>query len=447
MELGEARLVAVPRLMGPLSDWLRGSPVGSRFASGAFWSVIAAVIPRGIMLVATMVVARLLGKTVYGELGMIQSTVNMLGAFAGFGLGLTATKHVAEFRKTDPTRAGRILGLSGWIAVFSGGLMAGSLLAFAPWLADHAINAPHLGRPLRIGAIILFISALNGAQVGALSGFEAFKKIAFVNTFVGLLSFPMLIAGAYWAGLEGALWALAFNFGVTWVCNHVALRREAARYNVPLLFTDCRQEWPVLWRFSLPAVLGGALPGLAYWGCGALLVNQPGGYGEMGIFSAVNHWFVLLIFIPGVLGAVILPILSDQLGQGEVTQSKKTLIFAIKANLLAVAPVAILGAVASPYIMGLYGSTFRGGWPTLAIMSLTAILFAAVSAVGQIIAASGRMWVGFTMNIGWTLVLLSGAVLLVEYGAAGLAGAIAIAYVFHTLWVSLFANSLLKRQG
>ena len=83
-----------------------------------------AVISRGLMLAATVLVARMLGKTVYGELGMIQSTVGMFGVFAGFGLGLTATKHVAEFRQSDPDRAGRIINLSCLVAVFTGGLMA-----------------------------------------------------------------------------------------------------------------------------------------------------------------------------------------------------------------------------------------------------------------------------------------------------------------------------------
>ena len=53
---------------------------------------------------------------------MIQSTVGMFGVFAGFGLGLTATKHVAEFRQSDPERDGLIIGLSALIAIGTGGL-------------------------------------------------------------------------------------------------------------------------------------------------------------------------------------------------------------------------------------------------------------------------------------------------------------------------------------
>jgi O-antigen/teichoic acid export membrane protein len=102
-----------PSALHPMLRRVEASDIGSRFAKGVFWSVAGTVVSRGLMLAATILVARMLRKTAYGELGMIQSTVGMLGTFAGFGLGLTATKHVAEYRRTDPERAGRIIGLSG----------------------------------------------------------------------------------------------------------------------------------------------------------------------------------------------------------------------------------------------------------------------------------------------------------------------------------------------
>jgi len=288
-----------PSFLRPLFDRVENSPIGSRLARGVFWSMAGSVISRGLMLCATVLVARMLGKTVYGELGMIQSTVGMFGVFAGFGLGLTATKYVAEFRRSDPDRAGRIIGLSGLFAMLTGGVIAIGLFIFAPWLSEHTINAPHLASVLRIGAMILFINALNGAQTGALSGFEAFKTIAHVNLFVGLISFPILVCGAYFGDLTGAVWALAINLSFNWLLNHLALCKEAKHYRVPFTFKNCTREWSVLWRFSLPAALSGALVGPVNWACGALLVNQPDGYGEMGIYSAANQWRFAILFIPG----------------------------------------------------------------------------------------------------------------------------------------------------
>src|SRR4030042_6487164 len=299
-----------PDFLHPALNRVEASEIGYRLAKGVFWSMAGAVISRGLMFAASVLVARMLGKTGFGELGIIQSTVGMFGVFAGFGLGLTATQHVAEFRSSDPARAGRIISLSWLVAMLTGGLMALGLFIFAPLLAVHTINAPHLTGVLRIGALILFITALHGAQTGALSGFEAFKTIAHVNLFVGLISFPILVLGAYFGGLTGAVWALAINLGFNWLLHHLALRKEARRYHVLFAFGDCRRELPVLWRFSLPAVLAGSMVGRIDWICSALLVNQPDGYGEMGIYNAANQWYVMLMFLPGLLGQVVLPVLS-----------------------------------------------------------------------------------------------------------------------------------------
>ena len=80
-----------PPFLRPAFNRIESSPIGYRLAKGVFWSMAGAVISRGLMLIATVLVVRMLGKTVYGELGMIQSTVGMFGVFAGFDLGLTAT--------------------------------------------------------------------------------------------------------------------------------------------------------------------------------------------------------------------------------------------------------------------------------------------------------------------------------------------------------------------
>ena len=438
--------LCTPQVVHSFIKRVEASDIGSRMARGVFWSLSGTVFSRGLMLCATILVARILGKTGYGELGIIQSTVAMFGVFAGFGLGMTATKYVAEFRRSNPNRAGRVMGIAGLFAVFTGGIMASALLVFAPWLAENTINAPHLAGALRIGALILFINALNGAQTGALAGFEAFKTIAKVNFFVGLASFPILLCGALLGGLHGSVWALAVNLSLNWVLNHLALRREAHLHHVPFSLKGCTSEWPVLWRFSLPAAMASAMVGPANWFCSANLVNQPNGYEEMGIFNAANQWFTMLMFLPGLLGSVVLPLLANQIGKKEKLQSKRTLILAMKTNFLIVAPLVLTVGAISPFIMTLYGEEFTTGWPTLVVVLINAGILSAQTPVGQIIAANGKMWIGFIMNMGWALIFVFTSSFLLDYGSLGLASSRLIAYLFHALWTFGFAINLLMRK-
>src|SRR5579862_6562755 len=138
-----------PHFLDGLWTRLESSPLGERLLRGSFWSLLGTFASRALGLAAAIFAARILGKAVYGELGIIQSTVGMFGTFAGFGMGTTATKYVAELRIKDPARAGRIIAVSSLVSwVFSLVLMAGLYVA-APWLCLHSLAAPQLTGLLR----------------------------------------------------------------------------------------------------------------------------------------------------------------------------------------------------------------------------------------------------------------------------------------------------------
>jgi O-antigen/teichoic acid export membrane protein len=416
-----------PSVAHPLLKKIEASDVGSRLARGVFWSMAGSVISRGLMLCATVLVARILGKTVYGELGLLQSTVGMFGTFAGFGLGLTATKHVAEFRQCDPVRAGRIIGLSGMFALLTGGVMALGLFYFAPWLAEYTINAPHLVGVLRIGALLLLINALNGAQTGALSGFEAFKTIAYVNLFVGLLSFPILVCGAYFGRLTGAAWALVINLGVNWLLNHFALRKEVRRFRIPFIWRGCFQEWSVLWRFSLPAVISGTLVGPVRWACNAMMVNKPNGYGEMGLFTAALVFQQLLLFANRMLNAPLLSMLSNYGPNKNKQLESVNILSSWLLGLLTALPFLCFPEIIEVFFgAGYVGSSFR---ITFVVVVFYTCILTYRSGLLRVLQSKSLLWWGVGNNLLWAVVLLPSAFLLVKWGAVGLAISFAIAYV------------------
>src|SRR5262249_41467694 len=151
-------------------------------------------------------------------------------------------------------------------------------------------------------------------QAGVLYGFEAFRVTATLQAVVGFLDSPFMLGGYYLGGLNGVLWGMAASRFVYWLLMQRALRAEARRHNIPLIFSHWKQELSVLWRFSIPAALGGVMVVPVNWVCSALLVNQPKGYAEMGAFNAASQWYNLLMFLPTVLGGALLPILSDRMG-------------------------------------------------------------------------------------------------------------------------------------
>jgi O-antigen/teichoic acid export membrane protein len=438
----------LPSALQPLAARVEASSIASRLARGTFWSLIGTVLARGLSVLASIVVARHLGKEGFGELGIIQSTVLNLSVFAAYGLGMTATKHIAEFRSIDPERAGRILALSGATAAVAGAVLAGGLVVCAHWMAERILAAPHLDALLRVGALFLFLSALNGAQTGALAGFEAFRTIARVNLLTGIATFVCMVGGVLLSGLSGAVWGLVISTAVGWLVAHLAVRQEAARYGVPLSFRGICREIPILRSFSLPAILASALFGPVSWVCSAMLVNEPDGYAQMGIFNATNQWFALVMFLPGLLGQVVLPMLAESVGASDDVRSRRILQLTVLANAAVVVPLVLVASLASPWLMSLYGVGFEKAWPVLTISLVTAGLLALQSPVSQSLNAEGRLWTVFIMNLSWAALFMGMNALLINKGAAGLAMARLVAYLFQSVVVVVlvFRSPVYRRK-
>lgn len=431
-----------PRVAGVI---LR-SPLARRVSGGMFWSLLGGVLGRGFLVVSGVIAARVLGNRLFGAVGIIQNTIVMFGAFAGFGMGMTATKYVAEYRNKDPARAGSILALSRLVAVGTGGAATLLLFLLAPWLATHSLSAPELSGALRVSSVVFLLMAINGVQQGALSGLESFRTLAWVNLWTGLASFLLTAACVTWGGFDGAIWALVLSALATCMITALALRRDAQRAGVPLRIKPSAGDWGVLVRYSLPAVLSQVVVGPVRWLCSVMLVNAPNGYVEMGVFNATMQWSQVIVFLSTAIANVSIPILAERLGQGDHRSSTRVLKGSVLATAAMVIPVIAGGSLLSPWIMGAYGHDFRRGWPTLVISFLTAGLMAVEAPVGTVIQASERMWWGAWMNLAWGIALIALTWVAIPLGALGLALAMLGAYVLHGLWTVYCARLILKRQ-
>jgi O-antigen/teichoic acid export membrane protein len=414
---------------------LLAAPVASRLARGTLWSLVGTVLGRGLSVLASIFVARQLGKLDFGALGMVQSTMLNFSVFIGCGLGVTATKQLPEFRVSDPARAGRIVALSGVAALLVGGALSLSFAAAAPWIAQRVLAAPGLTGLVRIGALLLFLNTLNGSQTGALAGFEAFRAIARVNLWSGLISFPLVVGAVLAGGLAGGVWGLVAAAAVNWLLSQLALRRECRTFGIAPGFAGMKKEWRVFAAFAAPSILGGSVLGPVNWLCSTILVNQPGGYAEMGIFSATGQWFALVLFLPGLLSQVLLPILSETMSGGERGKVSGLMKLALAANAAAVVPCIGLLSLASPWLMSLYGKGFEKSWPVLVLSLVTGAIYALQSPANQWLNARGMVWILLLSNLLWGALFTALTWAFIDRGALGMVTARLVAYLVQSLFI------------
>jgi O-antigen/teichoic acid export membrane protein len=293
----------------------------------------------------------------------------------------------------------------------------------------------------------LFLNALNGAQTGALSGFEAFRAIARVNLLRGITALPVTVVAVFFWRLPGAMWGLTITAAVACFLSQVALRRQCFISGVHPRFSTGWTERRVLWTFSAPVFLSGVLTGPAIWAANTMLVHQQGGYAAMGVFSAASQWRNAIGFIPGVIAQFALPLLSNLNGERNLPQYVK----ALRWNLLLTAGAAVAAAIpvamGARQIMRLYGRGFQHDWLVLVLSAATAVICCVNGVVGTAIVSAGSVWAGLLFNAMWAAALLVGCHYLVPTNLAlGLSVSMLGAYIAHTGWQALYLRHHISHQ-
>lgn len=412
--------------------------IGSRFRQAATWAIVGAVASRGLNMAAWFACARILGKSAFGHLGIVQSTTGALGVVSGLGLGLTATKYIAELRVVAPQRAGRILGLGHIVALLAGAVIALALLLGAPFLAARTLGDASLKTPLRLGAGLVLFGALNGFQTGALVGFEAFRTLAHVGFWTSVLALPCIAGGSHFFGVNGAVGGCVLALAICSVANQGALRQQCARSGVAVSIRGCASELPMLLQFSLPALLGSALVSPAMWLCDTWLVHQRDGFAQLGLYAAADRWRLAILFIPASMAGPMLSMLANFRGAADSGGYRKMFRLNLRVTLGSVAVLAILGISLAPELMRFFGSAYQAGSTVLAILAVSAVAEAANTFLGQRL-VTRSMWTRFRFDLLLVAILLTTAFFLIpRWQSVGLAAAYALAFLVTSLSIAAF---------
>ena len=412
----------------------------AELATVAGWSFAAAVIARSANLLALVICARLLPQEQFGQVAIIQSTVGMFGPIAGLGLSMTTTKFLAEYRDTDRSRAGRILALSFTAAVIAGMLMTGALILLAPELATRGLASPRLRKPLIQASGLLLLGVIEAVQIGALTGLEAFSRIARLSAWNGVLSLPVIALLAYTRGAPGAIAGLTIALGWSCLLNGIMLHAECRKWGIRPSFSGWAAERRVLFMFSLPAYLSGIVVAPITWMTSALLVKQAGGLAEMALFTAADRFRFLLIFLPISVSRIAVPALSRLRSARDHDGYRDAFRWNLVFGLLATVPPALLCMALSRPLMAWFGKGFAHGWPVLAILALSAIPTILNTQLGAALISNNRAWARTgTDAVLAGVFLLSAWWMIPLWKAAGLAAAFALAYTCAciTLWICL----------
>lgn len=316
----------------------------------SIWTITGNALGKGLTVIGGIIIAKLLGKDVFGEYGLLRNTLLMIAVFSTLGLGYTSTIFVSKYRDTSPNLLYLLIRNLLNITIGFSSIIAILVFIFSEQIA-LLLEDTALILGLKYLSVIIVLNALTTTQIGILAGLKLFKNTAYVNILCGICNFFITISLTVIWGFNGALLALLISQLINCILNSYVLRKNVSRVDgcgeIPLKYIMVQ---------SIPIALQEMSVSLMHW-IGYYLLLKFTGYGEVGLYSAATQWSVIILFIPVTLRNVVLSHLSSK--QNSV-QHRKIFYSMMGLYVLSTFIPSTLIAIFSNFIVGFYGESFIG---------------------------------------------------------------------------------------
>ncbi len=417
----------------------------SRVANGAFWSFAGSILAQTIGMFTSIITARILGKVGFGELGIIRSTILMLGSLAGFGIGLAATKYIAEYRTSDKLRIGRIIGILNATSIILGLVASAFCFFLSDSLSRVMFNSTNYSILIKYASPLLFLGSYSSYQIGAISGFEKFKALSLIMLVDSALLFLFIGLGSIWFGISGALIGTVISTVLGIFIKGLYLINEYKTHKIRITYLSYKSEILILVKFVLPTMLFGVALQPFEWISRVLLSRQNDGMAELGIFTVAFTWSQLVMFLPLQLTSSLASVLPNLLAENEVEKVKRVIRKSFLLIILFTFLTALILLAISNYILDAYGSDFANGKLPLYVMIATYSVASITVLFRSLFIILNKPWLQFFHTIILGVILVIGSYFLISNGSLGLSLAYLISHSVFTIIQFLFAFFMLKR--
>jgi O-antigen/teichoic acid export membrane protein len=251
-----------------------------------------------IQIIRAKVVAVLLGPTGMGILGLLNSTIEIIGSFTNFGLQISAVKDVSIANsKQDKTQISTIIGVLRRLVWITGTLGTLVVIVFSPWLSQLTFGNKDYTLAFIWISITLLFKQLTSGQLVVLQGMRKLKQMAKANlagSFLGLIfTLPMY----YFWGIDGivpGIVATAFiALTASWIFTH-RIKIEPIELNLAQTFSEGKRMLQMGFMISLSGMLTVTASYLL-----RIFIGRTGGVDQVGLYTAgfaIINTYVGLIF-------------------------------------------------------------------------------------------------------------------------------------------------------
>lgn len=348
--------------------------LASKTKKGLQWSALERFLTQGIQLAITLYLARILGPTAFGLVGMLAVFIAIANVFVDSGFTS------ALIRKTDRTESDLVTAFYYNIAM--AGLCYLALYVSAPFVADfyQQSELKSLLRVLGLTVLINSFTLIPRVKLNVAMDFKTQAKISVLSVLISGPTAIVLALNGYgvWALvtqtlLNASCTALLFNFFSPW------LPRGRITIN----------SFSYLFGYGSKLLLSGLLD-VTYNNLYQIIIGKKFSPAVVGQFSQANQ----LASVPtttliGIIQRVTFPLFSQlQDEQDRMTNAYRQ---TLKLSAVVIFPLIVgLGLIAKPLLTSLLGEQWQGAAALLMVLCLGYMLYPIHSINLNLLQVTGR---------------------------------------------------------
>lgn len=373
--------------------------------SGVKWAAVSQFSRQLVLILTTVILARLLDPTHFGIFGM----VNIVIGFAGIFRNLGTSAAIIQSRDLPDLLVMSLF----WVNVAFGLLVFGVLFFVAP-LVSSFFNEPQVTLILQVLSVGFFISGCSVLNQGILERNLSFKKLALVEMSATVLG---AIVGITAALLGFGVWSLVFqNLAITFLLTLLLWIVSPIRLTMNFSTTQLRS----VLKFSLN-LTGFNFVNYFIRNADYLLIGKFLGAEALGFYTlAYRIMLYPLQSISLVLGRVMFPFFSRL--QDDDQQFRNSYLSLVGAIALITFPMmGGVWALSREFILIAFGEKWLSVAPLLMILAPVGAMQAVGTTVGSIYQAKGRTDTMLRWGCGAGILVVISFVIGIQWGISGVA--------------------------
>lgn len=310
-----------------------------------------------IQVIRSKFVAVLLGTTGVGIIGLLTSTIELIGRISNFGLGTSSVKDIAAAATNgDNGRVAIIVAVFRKLVWITGLLGALITLLLSPWLSQIVFKSRDYTISFIWISITLLFNQLTSGQLVLLQGMRKLKYLAKANLFGSIIGLVLTIPLYYFWGLEGIVPGIiitaVISLAVSWYFSR-KVEVKSVKISVQQIYSVGRNMLLMGFMISLSGLIA-----LASSYVVRIFINSNGGIDQVGLYNAgfaIINTYVGMIFTA--MATDYYPRLSSIAHSNELC--KQTINQQAEVAILILAPILILFIVfINLVILLLYSNKF-----------------------------------------------------------------------------------------